>query len=164
MEKQVQLLNEYLMNLLKRQTKIQTKLGSTSIASTSFNGCQICKVDDHLIIECLKYTTSRPKCLKCGGLHRTENCGMRCSFCGGLGHIKECCWKKKDPKIGAVTMNCLKVMISDEEIVKCQLDQICAKKHDLFFHTKVPRRRLHVDTHYKKSWLFRRLTWQKCPH
>jgi hypothetical protein len=38
-EKQVQLLNESLINLLKRQIEIQTKSESTSMASTSFNGC-----------------------------------------------------------------------------------------------------------------------------
>jgi hypothetical protein len=38
-EKQVQLLNEFLINLLKRQIEIQNKFGSTSMASTSFNGC-----------------------------------------------------------------------------------------------------------------------------
>jgi hypothetical protein len=38
-EKHVQLLIESLINLLKKQIKIQTKSESTSMASTNFNGC-----------------------------------------------------------------------------------------------------------------------------
>jgi hypothetical protein len=66
----VQLLNESLINLLKRQVEIQTKFGSTSMASTNFNGCKICKAENHLTTKCPKYVTSGQKCLKCGVLHR----------------------------------------------------------------------------------------------
>ncbi len=48
-----------------------------------------------------------------------ENCGLKCSFCGGMGHIKEHCWKKKDLKTNATTTNDLEVMIDDEEVVQC---------------------------------------------
>jgi len=67
------------------------KLGSTLGVFTSFIGCQICMVEDHLATNCQKYVTSRPKCLKCGEPHRTGNYGLRCNFCRGLGHIEECC-------------------------------------------------------------------------
>jgi len=76
-------------------------------------------VEDHLATKYPKYATSRPKCLKCGGLHRMENCGLKCSFCGGMGHIKKHCWKKKDLKMSATTTNDLEVIIDDEEVVQC---------------------------------------------
>jgi hypothetical protein len=66
-----------------------------------------------------KYATSRPKCLKCGGLHRMENHGLKCSFCGGMGHIEERCWKKKDLKTNATTTNYLEIMIDDEKAIQC---------------------------------------------
>lgn len=105
-EKWVQ--NESLINLLKRQIKIQTKSGLTSMASTSFNGCQICKTKNHFATECPKYTTSKPMCLKCWGPDKTENCGLRCGFCGGLRHTEESCWKK-NPKISVATTNYLEM-------------------------------------------------------
>ncbi len=70
---------------------------------------------------------------------------MRCGFCGGLGHTKECCWKKKDLKIGVATTNYLEVLVDDEVVVQNQLDKICGNNHDLFSHIRVPRRRIHVE-------------------
>jgi hypothetical protein len=69
---------------------MQTKPGSTLGVFISFSGCQICKVEDHLAINCPKYATSRPKCLKCGELHRIENCGPSCLKCGELHRIEKC--------------------------------------------------------------------------
>jgi hypothetical protein len=68
---------------------MRTKPRSTLGVSNSFNGCQICRVKDHLAINCPKY--AKPKCLKCGELHKTKNCGLKCNFCKGLRHIEECC-------------------------------------------------------------------------
>ncbi len=48
-----------------------------------------------------------------------ENCGLKCSFCGGLGHNEECCWKKKDIKMDATTTSYLEVMINDEKTIQC---------------------------------------------
>ncbi len=62
---------------------------------------------------------------KCRGLHKTKKCGLRCNFCGWLGHIKEICWKNTDSKTCVVTTNYLEVMVDDEKIVRNQLDQIC---------------------------------------
>jgi hypothetical protein len=112
---------------------------SISMASTNFNGCHICKTKDHFATECPKYVTFRPKCLKCGGLHKIENCGSRCSFCGGLGHTKGHCWKNKDLKICVVAINHLEVLVYDEEVVQNQLDKICGNNHDLFSYIRVPR-------------------------
>jgi hypothetical protein len=87
-EKWVQLLNESLIHLLKRQVEIQNKSKTIPERSMSFNGCQICRVEDHMANDCPKYTTFKHKCLKCKGLHKTKNCGLKCNFCGGLGHTE----------------------------------------------------------------------------
>ncbi len=73
-------LNDYLVNFLKRRTKPQHE--HTIGISTNFNGCQICWAKDH-------YANSKPKCQKCGGLHKTKNYGLRCTFCNGMGHVEE---------------------------------------------------------------------------
>ncbi len=125
---------------------MRTKPKSTLRVAISFNKCQIYRAENHLAINCPKYATSRPKCLKCGGLHRIENCGLKCNFCGGLGYTKESCWKKKDPKTSATIMNYLEIMIDDEEVVRNQLDVICENNQDLFSHTKIQRHRVLVDT------------------
>jgi hypothetical protein len=52
------------------------------------------------------------------GLHKTKNCGLRCRFCGGLGHIKERCLKKEDPKLSDAAMNYLEVVVDDEEVIR----------------------------------------------
>jgi len=70
---------------------MQAKPKSTIGISDSFNGCEICRVEDHFATNCPKYVTSRPKCLKCGGLHKTDNYGLKCNFCKSLRHIEECC-------------------------------------------------------------------------
>jgi len=62
MEKQVQLLNESLINLLKRQLDLQSKPCATLRGSTSCNGCQICHAKDHLANECPRYASAKPKC------------------------------------------------------------------------------------------------------
>lgn len=36
-------------------------------------------------------------------------------------------------------------MVDDEKIVCNQLDWICGNNHDLFSHTRVPKRRLPLD-------------------
>jgi hypothetical protein len=90
-EKKEQLLNESLINLLRRCIEMQTKPKSTHGVAINFNRCEIYKTKKNLAINCPKYATSRPKCLKCGGLHRTKNYGLKCNFCGGLGYIEECC-------------------------------------------------------------------------
>jgi len=78
------------------------------MASTSFNGCQICKTENHFATKCPKYITFRPICLKCWGPDKTKNYGLRCGFCGGLGHTKERCWKK-NLKISVATTNYLEM-------------------------------------------------------
>jgi len=44
-----------------------------------------------------------------------EDYGIRCSFCNGLGHSKDQCWKKKDTKPPNSTPNYVEVLVNDEE-------------------------------------------------
>ncbi len=94
MEKQVNALNNTLINFLKGNVPRPVTSSSSSMSA----GCQICKGGDHIATTCPRLNEPRPKCAKCGMPHRTENCGMKCSFCSGFGHAEDRCWKK--PKDG----------------------------------------------------------------
>jgi hypothetical protein len=87
MEKQVAVLNNTLINFFKGIVHNQ----KASSSSTMFGGCQICKGGDHLATTCSRLNEPRPKCAKCGMFHRTETCGIKCSFCSGLGHSEDMC-------------------------------------------------------------------------
>jgi len=87
MEKQVNALNDTLINFLKGNVSRPV----TSSSSNMSAGCQICKGGDHTAIACPRLNEPRPKCAKCGMPHRTENCGVKCSFCVGLGHSEDRC-------------------------------------------------------------------------
>ncbi len=87
MERQVTTLNETLINLFKGVVSNQ----EASSSSIVVGGCQICKGGDHLATACPRLNEARPKCAKCGMPHRTENCGIKCSYCAGLGHSEDRC-------------------------------------------------------------------------
>ncbi len=77
MEKQETALNNTLVNFFKRGV-----LNSTpSSSSTMSGGCQLCNGRDHIATACPRLNDARPKCAKCKMPHRTENCGIKCSFC-----------------------------------------------------------------------------------
>jgi predicted component of viral defense system (DUF524 family) len=86
-EKQVTALNNTLINFFKGAALNP----EASSSATVFGGCQICKGKDHMATSCPRLNEARPKCAKCKLLHRTENCGMKCSFCSGLGHSEDRC-------------------------------------------------------------------------
>ncbi len=90
---------------------------------------------------CLEHSDMGLKCDKCGG-HRVENYGIRCSFCNGLGHSKDRCWKKKNIKPSNSTANYLEVLFNDEEATLIALNKICGANHHLSFGNKIPKRRL----------------------
>ncbi len=116
-----------------------------SSSSTMFGGCQICKGGDHLPTTCPRLNEARPKCAKCGMPHRTENCGIKCTFCSGLGHSEDRCWKKpKDGKSHSRTTNFLEVLLNDEATTLQQLNKLCGDEN-LFSYTRVPRRRVPVN-------------------
>ncbi len=140
MEKQVTALNNTLINFFKGTVH---NLEASS-SSTAFGGCQICKGGDHLATTCPRLNQARPKCAKCSMLHRTENCGIKCTFCSGLGHSEDKCWKKpKDGKSQSGAANFLEVLLDDEAATMQQLDKLCGNEN-LFFYTRVPRRRMPI--------------------
>jgi hypothetical protein len=94
MEKQVAALNNTLINFFKGVVPNP----AASSCSIVFGGCQICKGGDHMATTCPRLNEARPKCVKCKMPHRIENYGIKCSFCSGLGHSEDRCWKK--PKDG----------------------------------------------------------------
>jgi hypothetical protein len=141
MEKQVAALNETLVNFFKGSVNNP----ETSSSHTMMGGCQICKGGDHLATTCPRLNEARPKCAKCGMPHRTENCGVRCTYCSGLGHSEDQCWKKpKDGKLHSGGANFLEKLIDDEAATLQQLNRLCGSEK-LFSHTRVPRRRVPME-------------------
>jgi hypothetical protein len=79
-EKQVIALNNTLINFFKGNAH---DLASSS-SSNVFGRCQIYRGGDHMATTCPRLNEARPKCAKCNMPHRTENCGIKCTFCAGL--------------------------------------------------------------------------------
>jgi hypothetical protein len=92
MEKQVTALNNTLVNFFKRD--VPDSIASSP--STMSSGCQLCKGGDHIATTCPRLNEARPKCANCNMPHRIENCGIKCSFCAGLGHSEDHCWRKPE--------------------------------------------------------------------
>jgi predicted aspartyl protease len=141
MEKLVAALNNTLINYFKGNVH---DLASTS-SSNVFGGCQICRARDHKATTCPRLNEARPKCAKCNMPHRTENCGIKCTFCAGLGHSKDRCWKKpKDGKSHSGTANFVEVLLDDEKATLQQLNKLCGDEK-VFSYTRVPRRQIPVE-------------------
>jgi len=141
MEKQVTALNNTLINFLKGN--VPNLVASSS--STMFGRCQICKGGDHIATTCPRLNEPRLKCAKCGMSHRTENCGIKCSFCSGLGHSEDRCWKKpKDWKSHSGAANFLEVLLNDEKATLQQLNKLCGNE-SILLYIRVPRRRMPVE-------------------
>jgi len=149
-EKQVAALNNTLINFFKRNSPDASSSSSSSASSLSssgagFVGCQICKGKDHMATACPRQNEARPKCAKCSLPHRTENCGVKCTFYIGLGHSEDKCWKKpKDAKSALGTANFLEAMLNDKAATEHQLNRLCGNEN-AFSHTRVPRRRTPVE-------------------
>ncbi len=140
MEHQVATLNNTLINFFKGGVP-----NSTPSSSTQFKECQICMGRDHIAMSCPRWNEPRPKCAKCGMPHKTENCGVKCSYCIGLGHSEDKCWKKpKDGRSNSGAANFLEVLLDDEAATTQQLDRLC-ENENVFSYTRLPRRRLHVE-------------------
>jgi hypothetical protein len=77
MEKQVTALNNMLVNFFK--TSVPNPAPSSSSIMSS--GCQLYNGGDHIATACPRLNDARPKCAKCNMPHKTENCGIKCSFC-----------------------------------------------------------------------------------
>jgi len=140
-EKQVAALNNTIIHLFKGNSH-DPKSSSSSVI---FGACQLCQGGDHMATACPMPNETRPKCAKCHMSHRTENCGITCTFCAGLGHSKDKCWKKpKDGKSPAGAANFLEVLLDNGTAIEQQLNELCGNKN-LFSYTRVPRRRTSID-------------------
>jgi hypothetical protein len=71
-----------------------------------------------------------------------ENFGIRCSFCNGMGHLEDRCWRKKDIKPSNSTANYLEVLVNDEEATLNELNMNCGANHHLTFGNTIPKRKL----------------------
>jgi len=77
--------------------------------------------------------------------HRTDNCGVKCSFCSGLGHSEDKCWKKpKDGRSNSGAANFLEVLLDDEAAITEQFNRFC-ENENVFSYTRIPRRRQPVE-------------------
>ncbi len=84
-ERHVTALNNTLINFLKGNAHDPTSSSSSNV----FGGCQICRGGEHRFTAYPRFNEARPKCAKCNMPHRTKNCGIKCTFCAGLGHSKD---------------------------------------------------------------------------
>ncbi len=89
---------------------------STSFSANTNDHCQLCRFEEHTTSTCLKLVDIRPKCAKCRGGHKTDNCGLNGSLCFGLGHTKDRCWRKSPKGLPAST-NFFEVLVDDEEAI-----------------------------------------------
>jgi hypothetical protein len=141
MEHQVANLNNTLINFFKGG--VPNSIPSSS--SILFNECQIYKGRDHIATTCPRLNEPRPKCAKCGMPHRSENCGVKCSFYSGLGHSEDRCWKKsKDGKSHSGAANFLEVLLNDKAATLQRLNELCGNEN-VFSYTHIPRRRQLVE-------------------
>ncbi|CAM6077267.1 unnamed protein product [Sphagnum tenellum] len=138
---QVVALNDTLINFFKGGVPNSVPLSF----STLHRECQICKGKDHIATTCPRFYEPRPKCAKCGMPHRTDNYGVKCSFCSDLGHSEDMCWKKsKDGRSNSAAANFLEVMLDDEAATVEQLNRFC-ENENVFSYTRIPRRRQPVE-------------------
>ncbi len=141
MERQFNAFNETLVNFMKGSVSKPI----TTSSSSSSDVCQIYKGRDHTAVACPRLNEPRAKCAKCGMPHRTENCGVKCSFCAGLGHTEDRCWKKpKDGRMHPRSANFLEVMLDDEKATQHQLNRLCGDEN-LCSYTRAPRRRMSLE-------------------
>jgi predicted aspartyl protease len=141
MEKHVNAFNDTLINFMKGNVSKPVASSSSSVSAV----CQVCRGGDHTAITCPRLNEPQPKCAKCGMPHRTENCGVKCTFCARLGHSEDRCWKKpRDGKAHPGSANFLEVMLDAEEATLQQLNELCGSEN-MFSYTRVPRRRVPVE-------------------
>jgi hypothetical protein len=114
------------------------------------NSCQLCHSEEHTASTCPKLADTRPKCAKCGGVHKTDNCGLKCSFCFGLGHMKERCWKNFAKGL-PVTTNFLEVLVDDEKVTLAKLNHVCGKDQHIVSRVRIPKKRLPITTNPAKE-------------
>ncbi len=110
---------------------------------TNIIQCQLCNSKEHIASTCPIHIDLRPRCAKCGGGHKTNNCGLKFFFCSGMGHTKNRRWKKNGKGPFAST-NFLKALVNDEEATLTKLNQLCGVKHNVFSGIKMLKHKMHV--------------------
>ncbi len=139
---QFHVLNETFINFFGKGIDGKAKPNITFDANTN-NHCQLCRSEVHIVSACPKLTDTRPKCAKCGGGHKINNCGLKCSFYFGLGHIEDKCSKKFAKGLPATT-NFLEVLVDDEKATLAELNCVCGGDQHIFFEVRIPKRKLPI--------------------
>jgi hypothetical protein len=122
-DRQFHVLNQTFINFFGNGTNGKARPSSTFIVNTN-NCCQLCRSEKHIASACPKLVHTRPKCDKCGGGQKVDNCGLKCYFCLGLRHVEKKCWKKTTKGLRATT-NFLEVLVDDEEATLVKLNRVC---------------------------------------
>lgn len=156
--------NESLINLLKKQLDLQFRLEALARGSTSSNGCEICHAKDHMGNDCPRYATFRPKCQKCRGLHKTENCGLRCVFLRRTWAYIRVMWGKKGFQTWCGHQHYLEVLVDDEKRCKFNLIRIRYVKTTMIYFctlwflcggyiwTQLPEKKHKIQSLPMKKW------------
>jgi len=141
-DRQLHVLNKTFINFFGKGTigKVGPSIG---FSFNTHNRCQLCHSKKHTTSTCLKLTNTMPKCAKCGSGHKTDNCGLKCSLCFGLGHTEERCWKKPAKGLLA-TINFLEVLVDDEKAILVKLSHVCGEDQHIFFGVRIPKKRLPI--------------------
>jgi len=91
-----------------------------------------------------KYANSRSKCQKCGGLHKIKNYGFKCNFYGKMVHVEKKS-EKNNLKSEIVATNFMKFLVDDKEVTLAQLNKMCGPNNDVFYHVRVPKKRIAMN-------------------
>jgi hypothetical protein len=130
---------------------------STTFSTTINNYCQLCLSGKHIASTYFKLVDTRPKCAKCKGGHKIDNCGLKCSFCFRLGHAEDRCRKKFAKGLFATT-NFLEVLVDDEEAILSKLNYICGGDKHIFSRVRDPKKEIAYNcqpnrrTRKRDSW------------
>jgi len=139
---QFHVLNGILINFFGKGTDGKVR-PNTNFSFNTHNRCQLCCSEEHIASTCLKLVDTRPKCANCEGGHKTNNCGLKCSFYLRLGHTKDRCWKKSTKGLPATT-NFLEVLVDDEEATMAELNHVCGEDQHIFSGVRIPKRKLPI--------------------
>jgi hypothetical protein len=67
---------------------------------------------------------------------KQKNCGLKCGYYVGMGHIENKCWEKGiETKSHSATNNYLEVLVDDESTTLEQLSRPWWSKHDIFIQS-----------------------------
>jgi hypothetical protein len=88
-EKHVSAFNDSFIKKFKQNVFVNH--GRGFIKTNNSSTCQIWNSIEHVAMICPKIKDLKPKCGKCGLLHRIKNCSIWCGYCSRMDHIKDRC-------------------------------------------------------------------------